>query len=156
MSRAIWRITKAKYAETALSGWGAMLHAGRWHTKGYPMIYCADSPAPALLETMVHVEHQDLLHFDMVAIRVEVQDTLLATLLETDLPASWQDWPWPAATQRIGTQWFLRQESVVLQVPSAVVPLQFNYLINPLHPQFDMLSIDSPQPFPIDLGRVDH
>ena len=69
-------------------------------------------------------------------------------------PDDWQEWPWPASTQQIGTFWHERGASVALSVPSAVVPMHRNTLLNIQHPDFRALSIDGPFPFPVDTRLV--
>ena len=145
-----WRLTKAKYGPSALSGYGSMLHRGRWHHKGVPVVYAAESPALALLETMVHVEEADLLAFAFVVVPVRFDAVHLLVLSEDDLPEDWNAWPHPVSTQRLGTRWLEEQRSVVLRVPSAVVPHQSNYLINPTHPDFAQLGVGPAESFPID------
>lgn len=131
------------------------MHSGRWHRKGIEVIYAAENPSLALLETMVHVEEASLLGFDFVAIPIRFDDEHLEALESDRLPEDWKAWPWPAGTQHVGTQWILEQRSVILQVPSVVVPHQMNYLINPSHPKFPELEIGPPEPFPID-SRLGH
>lgn len=151
MPATIWRLVKAKYAEDALSGYGAQLRAGRWHRKGLSMVYLAESPALALLERLVHTsEPEELTGFNYVVVPVRVEARHIERLASDELPTGWDAWPWPASTQRIGSRWFERRESVVLEVPSAVVPRQRNFLLNPTHPRFDELEDGSPEPFPID------
>ena len=155
MAKTFWRLTKAKYARVGggrgpFSGYGSMLHAGRWHQKGRPLVYTAESAALALLETLVHVERADLLRFNYAAIPVTAPDALIESLEPDDLPADWQAWPYPASTQALGAAWFDAREAVALVVPSAVVPHERNVLLNPIHPRFEDLEIGAPQPFPID------
>ncbi len=151
MSYTAWRLTKAKHASSAFSGYGSVLHAGRWHRKGVPLVYTAESPALALLETLVHVENAKRLDFDYVVVPIRLEEEHLIEHEAADLLAEWRAWPWPAATQALGTHWFEERESVALSVPSVVVPRQRNYLINPLHPQFDELEVNRAEPFPIDV-----
>lgn len=164
MAKTFWRLTKAKYARAArggnhlggrgpFSGYGSVLHAGRWHPKGMPMVYAAESAALALLETLVHIERAALLRFDYAAIPVTVPDALtdlVETLADGDLPADWQAWPYPASTQTLGAEWFDAWRSIALVVPSAVVPHERNVLLNPTHPRFGELEIGAPQSFPVD------
>ncbi len=146
----VWRLTKAKYAASALSGYGSTLRAGRWHPRGRPVVYCASSPSLALLETLVHVERPDLLRFDYVAVPVTLQEDHVERLVPKDLPAVWRAWPHPASTQALGARWFDAQRSVALEVPSAVVPHERNVLLNPLHPRFREVVAGDPEPFPVD------
>lgn len=150
MRRTVWRLTKARHAATALSGYGSTLRAGRWHLRGTPAVYAASSPALALLETLVHVERNDLLRFELVVIPITFDDALAERLNAPELPADWQAWPHPASTQRVGQAWFDGRRSVVLDVPSAVVPHERNVVLNPLHPRFGEVEVGSPEPFPLD------
>ncbi|WP_179862373.1 RES family NAD+ phosphorylase [Longibacter salinarum] len=144
----IYRLTKAKYAETAFRG---SRGRGRWHEQGVPMVYAADQPATALLETLVHTGRADLVTTDYVLFEIELQeDQDLLTLSDADLPSDWREWPWPASTQEIGTFWHERRDSLALSVPSAVIPIHRNVLLNIQHPRFANLAIDGPIPFPVD------
>ena len=150
VKRTIWRLTKAKYAATALSGYGAMLSAGRWHPRGIPVVYAAQSAALALLETLVHVEKTSLLQFEYMAIPITLDEKWIEQLSAEELPDDWNAWPHPASTQMIGRRWFEEQRSVALETPSAVVPHESIYLLSPEHTAFSKLSIGEPEPFPID------
>ena len=147
----IYRLTKAKYADTAFSGRGSIRSAGRWHTAGLPVVYASDAPASALLEVLVHTGATSLLDhaYLLFAIQWDPERHLLV-LPEAAWPDDWKALRWPSSTQRIGTRWFADRDSVLLEVPSAVVPYQRNYLINPEHPHFTELQIDGPRPFEID------
>lgn len=145
----IYRLTKATYAETAFAG---SRGRGRWHQMGTSVVYAADQPATALLETLVHATRADLVRAPYVVFEITlVEDRHLLRLPPEMLPADWQAWPWPESTQEIGTYWFQSQASAVLEVPSAVIPYHRNYLINPSHPDFQELRIEGPTPFPVDV-----
>lgn len=149
--QAIYRLTKARYEETAFSGQGAMKYDGRWHRRGVRLCYASDTPAGALLEMVVHTEaHSRLRHpYVLFEIRLDPHEHLLKVKPEV-LPADWRVIPWPASTKEMGMFWHEQQASVVLEVPSAVVPQQRNYLINVTHPRFEELEIHGPMPFEID------
>jgi RES domain-containing protein len=144
----VYRLTKADYADTAFRG---SRGRGRWHKQGIPMVYAADQPATALLETLVHAGRADLITADYVLFEIELdEDADLLTLPDGDLPPDWQHWPWPASTQRIGTFWHERRDSVALSVPSAVIPMHRNVLLNIQHPRFADLDMGGPIPLPVD------
>ena len=145
-----WRLTKARYASTALSGLGSTLRAGRWHARGRPVVYAASSAALALVETLVHVERADLLRDAYVALPLRIPADLVETLDPNHLPPDWRAWPHPASTQALGTAWCDARRSAALLVPSAVVPHEWNVLLNPLHPGFHQIAVGAPEPFPID------
>ena len=144
----VYRLTKAKYASTAFRG---SRGRGRWHEQGIPMVYAGDQPATALLETLVHAGRADLITADYVLFEIELdEDADLLRLPNSELPPDWRDWPWPASTQEIGTFWHENRNSVALSVPSAVIPMHRNVLLNIQHPRFTDLTINGPNPFPID------
>ena len=144
----VYRLTKAKYAPTAFRG---SRGRGRWHEQGIPMVYAGDQPATALLETLVHAGRADLITANYVLFEIELdEDADLLRLPDSELPPDWRDWPWPASTQEIGTFWHENRNSVALSVPSAVIPMHRNVLLNIQHPRFTDLTINGPNPFSID------
>ena len=150
-----WRLSKATYARTALSGVGSALRSGRWHLRGRPVVYAASSAALALLETLVHVDRADLLQAAYVALPLGIPHALVERVMPADLPPGWQAWPHPASTRQLGTAWFDEARSAALVVPSAVVPREWNVLLNPTHPDFRHVTVGDAEPFPVDtrLGR---
>lgn len=147
----IYRLTKARYADTAFSGEGSIRYDGRWHRRGIRIVYASDAPASALLEVIAHTEAHNRLQHDYVLFEVRLDpDEHLLTVGSDMLPDDWRAVPWPTSTQEIGTFWHEEQASVVLDVPSAVVPRQRNVLVNVAHPRFNELQIQEPEPFEID------
>lgn len=144
----IYRLTKAEYAETAFRG---SRGRGRWHRRGTPMIYASDAPATALLEILVHTDRAELLPAPYVVFEITLEpERHLLRLAQRLIPDEWQAWPWPGSTQEIGTYWFESKASVILEVPSAVVPYHRNYLINRHHPLFSELEIQGPEVFSVN------
>lgn len=130
----VWRITTTRFAATAFSGEGARLYGGRWNPKGFEMVYTAESRSLALLELMV----QDApLRARYVLIPVSLPDAVsVISIGVADLPPDWRRLDRRDALQDIGRDWLARGDSAVLAVPSAVVPAERNYLLNPRHPDF--------------------
>ena len=123
-----WRIS----AFPDLSGRGGMLASGRWHRAGCPVVYLADTPAGAMLEVLVHLEiDPDDFPDNLRLIRVELPDDV-AKRSVSDLPDLWEDQK--LLTQAIGDAWLQANESLLLTVPSAVMPHTNNFLFNPMHP----------------------
>ena len=145
-----WRIIKAQHADRAFDGEGARIAGGRWNKIGIPMIYTADSLALAALEIMVHLPGSELFKNIFLRIPVRFDHRLIKSLNLIDLPGDWDLLPPPDSTQTIGTGWALKKESVLYKVPSTIIREEFNYLINPLHPDFKKLSIGSAQKFAFD------
>ncbi|KVF00677.1 RES family NAD+ phosphorylase [Burkholderia vietnamiensis] len=127
----LWRISN--YAD--LKGVGGLRAGGRWHFAGQPVVYFAEHPALALLETLVHFEIATVaqLPSGYQLLRIEASESVdVAEISEGDAPADWRenvDW-----TRSAGTEWLQTQPSALLRVPSVVVPHAHNFLLNPLHP----------------------
>ena len=102
----------------------------------------------ALVEILVHLTGEILPAYS--ALRVEFEKSWVSVVAAGELPANWRDSPPPRETQAIGDRWVAASTSVVLQVPSVVVPDEFNYVLNPSHPDFRRVSVGPPRPFPFD------
>ncbi len=151
MSRRLtaWRITQAAFADTAFSGEGAGRYPGRWNPAGLPLVYTAGSLSLAVLEMLVHLDAVVLLeHY--VTIPVEFGEDECSQLPLGSLPADWRACPPGAATRRLGADWARAGLTVALAVPSAVIPQERNYLLNPRHPDFARVIQGSPAPLPLD------
>jgi RES domain-containing protein len=145
----VWRLDSRRFARTALSGNGAFRYGGRWNLRGTRVVYCAESRSLAAMESLVHVEDFE----DLVAVEWRATGiTLPRNAIECPLryPQSWRAYPYSTATQQFGCEWARSLRSVALRVPSAVVPGEFNYLLNPAHPDFDGLEATGPTPFRFD------
>ena len=146
----VWRICKAEHAATAFTGEGAILYPGRWHHAGIPVVYCSESRALAALEQLVHL-HRNRLPPHFVCFGVDIPDDLGIREVRTDdLPAEWRRQPGPPELRDIGTRWADSNESVVLAVPSVIVPEGTNYLVNPNHPDYSQLKVSDPTSFSLD------
>jgi|SRR6266852_5596857 len=131
----LWRISN--YAD--LSGAGGLRAAGRWHTRGKRIVYLADHPASALLEMLVHMD-RDLLPSTFRLLRATVSETVAIQRIDVDgLSPDWRTQP--ALTRQIGDQWLDKSSTVLLQVPSVIVPLGQNFLLNPAHPDATKVAI---------------
>lgn len=144
-----YRLTKARYAATAFTGEGARLYGGRWSPPGLSVVYLADSLPLAVLETLVHLERPGVLT-SFVYFEVSFDDRLVLSLADEDLPSDWRSHPEPLSTQAVGESWIREQASLLLRVPSTVVPRNHNYLLNPTHPKMPSLAIAGPFPFELE------
>lgn len=146
----VWRICKAEHAATAFTGEGALLYAGRWHQAGTPVVYCSDSRALAALEQLVHL-HRNRIPPNFVCFGVEIQKAVaIREVRIAELPPEWRHQPGPDELRGIGTDWAASGDGAVLQVPSAVVPGEHNFLLNPHDADFGRLAISEPEPFAFD------
>ena len=146
----VYRIGKAKYAKTAFSGAGGLASPGRWHRKGQPIVYAASTLSLAALEYFVHLGRTDS-KIAFVAVHATIADGLEPEVVDpTSLPSDWNSSPPIDATMDLGTQWCLDLRGAVIKVPSALVQGEFNYLLNPRHPDFKSIKISAPERFSFD------
>ena len=127
----VYRIGKAKHA-TNLTGEGARLNGGRWNQKQTPCIYTSESRALALLEYSVNINIADIPR-SLSITTFEVPESHILRLTIEDLPSDWKDSPAPTSTKDFGTELLLSGAHPVIKIPSAVLPEEFNYLLNPRH-----------------------
>lgn len=90
------------------------------------------------------------MHFRYVAFAITFDDALVETIRTAALPSDWNDEPPPPSTKAIGDRWVKQARSAVLQLPSAIIPGESNYLLNPAHPHFRKIVIGKPEPFTFD------
>ena len=138
-----WRIVHARNAAAAFSGDGSRRSGGRWNSRGLRAVYLADSLALATLEVMVHgVSYETLKNY--VGIRATLPEKIIQVVDPKSLPKNWRDGLPPPELRELGDRWLNEQKSAVLKVPSAVVPVEFNYVLNPDHKDFDRIEIAEP------------
>ena len=151
-AQTVWRITTRRFVDTAFSGEGAWLFGGRWNRPGQSLVYTAESRSLALLEMLVQ---DDPLRAHYVLIPAYLPDTVSREDMEVSaLPAGWRKQEERANLQALGANWLRELRSCVLVVPSAVVPAEFNFLINPLHPDFTRIKLGEPEPLETDLRLI--
>ncbi|MBS1823478.1 MAG: RES family NAD+ phosphorylase [Acidobacteria bacterium] len=142
----LWRISNYE----SLDGTGGLYVAGRWHTKGRPILYCTLNPSTALLEILVHIEidsEDQPDHFQVL--RIEGQDSLfLETITVDSLSQNWAEDL--NATQAVGDRWLAEKRSLLLKVPSVLVPETWNVLVNPQHSESGLLKITKVYKHPLD------
>jgi RES domain-containing protein len=142
----LWRISN--YAD--LQGKGGLKASGRWHNRGIPIVYLSESPALAMLEVLVHFE-LDLSEIPTNYQLLEVdynQCIGMSHLHKNSLPEGWQNDL--ELTRAIGDEWLISSSSLLLRVPSAVVPHSYNYLFNPRHISAGDAEIISARQHPFD------
>jgi RES domain-containing protein len=148
-ARIVWRITTARRARTAFSGEGARLYGGRWNPKGVPLVYCAESRALAMLEMLVQDEP---LRARYVAIPATLPDGMAIERVDrAKLPSDWRALRRAADLRTIGAAWAASKRTAVLAVPSAVLPEETNYLLNPLHTEFKRVRMGKPSTLVTDV-----
>ena len=134
----LWRIGRRPHAD--LSGEGGLRGSARWHKQGVRIIYASTSAALAALEYAAHTLKKRPLGTMLLEIEVVSEDVIsIEELIGGPLPGNW------AADHRhsrpLGMEWLANQNSVVVSVPSVIIPTERNFLINPEHPRFDRVKL---------------
>lgn len=146
----VFRLTKLKYS-AALDGKGAAKSGNRWNSKGTEIIYTSASRALAMAEVAVHLTLATL-PSGYVMMEIEIPEDLLIKHLDlNDIGDDWKNHPPNTSTQKTGDKFIDDFEYCMLKVPSAVVPGDFNYLINPHHKDFNRISLSGITEFPFDI-----
>ncbi|MFZ4776370.1 MAG: RES family NAD+ phosphorylase [Terrimicrobiaceae bacterium] len=131
----------------AFSGEGGIHAAGRWNSLGTRMVYASSSVALACLETLTHMRRPRRLE-ERWLFTIEIPDAQIEEL--SSVPAGWNSEPAGSVSRETGDLWVREQRSVALLVPSAIVPVEKNALLNPLHPSFRLGWIRRPARFHYD------
>lgn len=139
----VFRIEREKYLKTTLSGTGASISKGfRWNSINTKLVYTAESRALAMLEVSVHLDLSEDLPTDRYFVEIEIPDKIIIQEVKIeDLPEDWNSKPPTLTTQTIGDDFVAQNESAVLKVPSSIVPQEYNYLINPDHPDAKKIKV---------------
>ena len=145
----VYRLLNLNYG-SGLSGKGAGIAGGRWNSPGISMIYTSESRALCTAEVAVNLPLGNIpIGFEMISILIP-DDIILTGIGEEDLPSGWKIFPLATLTQKIGDQFIIQGKYLVMKVPSAAVPGDFNYLINPRHPDFGRIEIIKKEPYEFD------
>jgi RES domain-containing protein len=148
----VWRICRERHASNAFSGEGSRLTAGRWNSEGVPVAYASEHLSLAAIELFVHVPKRDE-PLDLMAVEAEFPIAAETALkqqqdITSRLNAGWRfDM---AATRALGEKWFRARTSAVTMVPSVVIDVEWNILLNPEHADFAKLKVLQVRPFRFD------
>lgn len=148
----VWRFVKKRHEDLAdaFDGEGARIYGGRWNLPGTRMVYTAQTLSLAVMEQFVHLGPEDT-HIQFVYFRIDIPEGLsIEELNPKKLPADWRVEPPSGSTQGIGTEWARSKRTAVLQVPSVIIPVEYNYTLNPNHPDFKHIRIAKPESFSLD------
>jgi RES domain-containing protein len=146
----VYRVLRKPYARTPFDGEGSYQYGGRWSSPGTRLSYASEHQSLAMLEYFVHVEANDAPP-DLVLACADIPDDLSRQQIEVGtLPANWRETPAPAELAHLGDEFVLTGKDCILIVPSALVPNENNWLINPLHEKFQKIKIRQTEPLTYD------
>ena len=142
----LYRITLSKRTDKLVgSGYPA-----RWNSKGSFVIYTAGSRALAALENIVHRSGEGLnQNFRVLTIDLP-KEIKVKSIRKTSLLKDWTAFNQIQTTRETGDKWIDNLSSAVLRVPSAIIQDEYNYLLNPAHPDFSKIKIVNTEVFVFD------
>lgn len=143
-----FRLTSKKYLND-ISGKGAELHGGRWNSKGIRILYTSANIALCTAEVAVHLP-LGILPENYILQHIEFPSKKVKVLNESDLPKNWNKFPYDSKSRIIGDQFIDNNKFLILKLPSAVVPGEYNYLINPFHNLFKEVKLIKTEDYDFD------
>ena len=145
-----WRLVKEKHAKDAFDGEGARRFGGRWNARGTPVVYLSSSLSLAALELFVHLTAEDSrLRFSAIPVGIP-NDLAIQELPISKLPKEWRSEPPSDTCKALGSEWAEANNTVLLKVPSVIVPHEFNYVLNPRHLDLTRVKVHKAEPFGFD------
>jgi len=145
----VFRMSKPEWAND-LSGEGAQRSGGRWNFAGFRILYTSETAELAVVEQSVHLPPMKLPP-GMVLITIEIPVNSIKIIGDPfKIHPDWNDNPSPLEIQQYGTDWLHSLETLVLKVPSSIIPISYNYLINPAHPYMKKVMVKKIVPFIFD------
>ncbi|WP_149243844.1 RES family NAD+ phosphorylase [Dyadobacter sp. 32] len=141
----LFRITRSEFKDD-LTGEGAFKYGGRWNSPGSRMLYTSSRRSLAMLEILVHW-HRPIPPPDYVVVVLFIPDALVGKNLLYTIPDWRQEQQW---SRQEGDSWLRDRTSLLLRVPSVVVPAESNFLLNPLHPDANSVKVVDVEPFSLD------
>lgn len=152
----VYRITNVKFKDTTLSGIGAELVGGRWNEKGTKAVYCSENISLALLEYYVHSENIANLPNKILVAKIEFPDKYKIEELAT-LPENWNHYPYTSETTAVFTKLAKDHHFFALRVPSTIVGLESNIILNPLYKNFHKVKVTEFIELGVDrrFGKID-
>lgn len=145
----VYRVAHVKYKDSTLSGIGAEKVGGRWNEIGTRAVYCSENISLALLEYYVHSENIGNLPSKILVAKIEFPDDFVIEEL-AKLPERWNQYPYSSKTTSIFTNLVKERNVFALRVPSTIVGLESNILLNPLYKEFGKVEVVEFIELPID------
>lgn len=145
----VYRIARTLYIRD-LSGTGAKHYGGRWNAKGTAILYTSEHRSLAILELLVNANMHSLPN-ELSMLQLKLPESNQPPEIKTaDLPQNWRRSPAPFKLAELGSDWITSGDSLAITVPSVIVPEERNILINPNHPDFNSLKIETVSSFDMD------
>jgi len=138
----VWRLVRKRRLPDAFTGEGSRIVGGRWNNPGIRVVYTSSSLSLATLEYLTRASALRA-PLDVYSIWADVPDDLPMEIIRADrLVKRWRQYDPPVQSLcELGDAWFARGQTAVLRVPSAIIPAEDNFLLNPTHEGFGKIKI---------------
>jgi RES domain-containing protein len=146
----VYRLTKLRHQNQIFSGLGGLYADGRWTLRGHPIIYTSASISLAVLEYALNYRRHGWVPASVLGRAVIPDEVKIEVVSPTDSPRNWSAADSPPQLRAIGQRWLDAGAASVLKVPSAVIVEEWNYVLNPQHPDFKKLILQKPKRFQFD------
>lgn len=133
-------MSKKRHASD-LTGKGSEISGGRWNEKNLPALYLAENISLSIIETIVHCQKLSDLYNRMILYIEIPENSIDNNFNKLNLPKDWNSTPWNRFTINYGTQWLQNNQFLAIKLPSAIVPEESIYLINPKHDKHNEIKI---------------
>jgi RES domain-containing protein len=146
----VYRIVREPHSKNPLNGEGSFRFGARWSSPGTRIAYTAEHLSLAMIEYFVHIDASDPPK-DLVIVAADIPDGVSRKVLDPrQLPTNWRQVPAPPTLAGIGNTFAAERKSAILVLPSALVPSESNWLIDPHHAEFVEITVQPPEPFQYD------
>lgn len=142
----VYHLAIPKYASD-LSGEGAAIFGGRWNPAGLKALYTCEHISLCILEILVRSQF-NISPLDYQLITIEFPEASMTVINPLELKMGWNQHI--EYTQWIGEEFLNSNNSLVLQVPSAIVERENNFLLNPLYKNYNQVKIINIEPLGLD------
>lgn len=145
----VYRVANVNYKDSTLSGIGAEKVGGRWNKVGTRAVYCSENISLALLEYYIHSENIAYLPKKILIAKIQFPDEFIIEGLNL-LPERWNQYPYSSKTTEVFTSLAKDRNFFALRVPSTIVGLESNIILNPLYKEFGKVAVIEFIELPID------
>lgn len=145
----VYRVANLKYKDSTLSGIGAEKVGGRWNEIGTRAVYCSENASLALLEYYVHSANKATLPKSILIAKIEIPHEFEIERIKV-LPEKWNQYPYSSQTTEVFTKRALSRDFFAIKVPSTIVGVEYNYILNPLYKDFGKIEVVDFTELPID------
>lgn len=144
-----WRLIKQRRKGDVLSGDGSRLYGARWNHPGVSIVYAATSLSLAALEVFVHLDRKEA-DLQFLAVELHVPDASTEVIHVESLPRGWRNTPSIESCKDLGSTWAREQRSLILAVPSIIIPQEQNILLACDHTEMSRVKVNAMHKFTFD------